>query len=273
MDDDDNNNNDARMPTYPPRFVTEPKGYALSGKIMLTAIIILFAVVLIMVCFHIYARWYILRARRRNLRRARRRTHLVFYIDSSLPPSSSSSLHSSSRGLDPSVIKSLPTFTYSTRHRHRTSVSTSTTSNHDHHDDRVSEAVECAVCLSEFQEGEMGRMLPKCSHCFHVECIDMWFHSHDTCPLCRAPVDPTDLDKEKKEEDEEQPPPPSQLAELDPRKGVELPRRTQSFSFGNSDESGTSRSPASRLKRFWSGAKRSPTGSGGAELDVELGGG
>lgn len=28
-------------------------------------------------------------------------------------------------------------------------------------------------------------MLPKCKHGFHVECIDMWFHSNNTCPLCR----------------------------------------------------------------------------------------
>uniref|UniRef100_A0A0E0L8V8 RING-type E3 ubiquitin transferase n=1 Tax=Oryza punctata TaxID=4537 RepID=A0A0E0L8V8_ORYPU len=50
------------------------------------------------------------------------------------------------------------------------------------------EALECAVCLSEVADGEKVRLLPKCDHGFHVECIDMWFHSHDTCPLCRAPV-------------------------------------------------------------------------------------
>jgi hypothetical protein len=49
------------------------------------------------------------------------------------------------------------------------------------------EALECAVCLAEVADGEKVRALPKCGHGFHVECIDMWFHSHDTCPLCRAP--------------------------------------------------------------------------------------
>ncbi|KAJ7533741.1 hypothetical protein O6H91_13G062200 [Diphasiastrum complanatum] len=50
------------------------------------------------------------------------------------------------------------------------------------------EAVECSVCLCEFQENEKGRLLPKCNHRFHTGCIDMWFHTHSTCPLCRTCV-------------------------------------------------------------------------------------
>ncbi|XP_068644666.1 RING-H2 finger protein ATL52-like [Aristolochia californica] len=44
----------------------------------------------------------------------------------------------------------------------------------------------CAVCLSEFKEGEDVRLLPECLHCFHVPCIDMWLSSHSSCPLCRT---------------------------------------------------------------------------------------
>ncbi|CAL9095704.1 unnamed protein product, partial [Musa textilis] len=50
------------------------------------------------------------------------------------------------------------------------------------------EGLECAVCLSELADGEEARMLPSCSHGFHLECIDMWLLSHSTCPLCRTPV-------------------------------------------------------------------------------------
>jgi E3 ubiquitin-protein ligase ATL41 len=50
---------------------------------------------------------------------------------------------------------------------------------------------QCAVCLSLVQEGEVVRRLPACTHLFHVCCIDMWLHSHSTCPLCRATVLPT----------------------------------------------------------------------------------
>nr|GMN72956.1 hypothetical protein TIFTF001_054247 [Ficus carica]GMN72967.1 hypothetical protein TIFTF001_054250 [Ficus carica] len=47
---------------------------------------------------------------------------------------------------------------------------------------------ECAVCLSAFEEGEEVRKLPRCRHCFHADCIDMWLYSHSDCPLCRTPV-------------------------------------------------------------------------------------
>lgn len=50
------------------------------------------------------------------------------------------------------------------------------------------EDTECAVCLSEFQENENLRLLPKCSHAFHLPCIDTWLKSHPNCPLCRANV-------------------------------------------------------------------------------------
>lgn len=46
----------------------------------------------------------------------------------------------------------------------------------------------CAICLGEFMEGEWLRSLPKCSHVFHSSCIDAWFHSHSSCPLCRAVI-------------------------------------------------------------------------------------
>ncbi|KAL2653677.1 hypothetical protein R1flu_021805 [Riccia fluitans] len=55
---------------------------------------------------------------------------------------------------------------------------------------------ECAVCLSEFEEDEVLRLLPKCGHLFHPECIDMWFFSHSTCPLCRSSLIPPPNDKD-----------------------------------------------------------------------------
>jgi E3 ubiquitin-protein ligase RNF38/44 len=146
--------------------------YAASGKIMLTATIILFIIIIIILCFHLLIRWYLLRSvnrqqHRRNRNRQVQRQPFVFYVDPSAP---ASLILAVSRGLDASVISSLPVFKFCP--------------------ETHPEGVECAVCLSEFEEGETGRVLPKCNHSFHIDCIDMWFQSHSTCPLCRAPVEP-----------------------------------------------------------------------------------
>ncbi|KAL2514083.1 RING-H2 finger protein ATL51 [Forsythia ovata] len=57
--------------------------------------------------------------------------------------------------------------------------------------DGLIEGTECAVCLSEFQENESLRLLPKCIHAFHLPCIDTWLKSHSNCPLCRVDVNLT----------------------------------------------------------------------------------
>lgn len=54
----------------------------------------------------------------------------------------------------------------------------------------VKSPFDCAVCLSEFEAEDKLRLLPKCSHAFHMDCIDTWLLSHSTCPLCRASLIP-----------------------------------------------------------------------------------
>ncbi|KAL8043917.1 hypothetical protein ABFX02_08G014100 [Erythranthe guttata] len=48
------------------------------------------------------------------------------------------------------------------------------------------EPFDCPVCLCEFTETDQLRLLPMCSHAFHINCIDTWLLSNSTCPLCRA---------------------------------------------------------------------------------------
>uniref|UniRef100_A0A0E0DMJ9 RING-type E3 ubiquitin transferase n=1 Tax=Oryza meridionalis TaxID=40149 RepID=A0A0E0DMJ9_9ORYZ len=56
-------------------------------------------------------------------------------------------------------------------------------------------AVQCAVCLGEMEDGELGRLLPACRHVFHAECIDTWLAVSSTCPVCRAAVGAAEEDE------------------------------------------------------------------------------
>ncbi|XP_070053869.1 RING-H2 finger protein ATL2-like [Nicotiana tomentosiformis] len=126
--------------------------YAFTGKLMLISVLVFFFVCLLIAFFHLYAIRFFLR---RNYAR-RNATSTITII--------------SSQGLDPLLLKSLPVFIYSA--------------------ELYNPPLECPVCLSQFENGEAGRVLPKCNHSFHIECIDMWFQSHSNCPICRAPVQP-----------------------------------------------------------------------------------
>ncbi|KAJ1674997.1 hypothetical protein EV182_002143 [Spiromyces aspiralis] len=46
----------------------------------------------------------------------------------------------------------------------------------------------CAVCIDDFEEGDVLRVLP-CGHGFHKECIDPWLIKKSVeCPLCKSDV-------------------------------------------------------------------------------------
>ncbi|KAK0572598.1 hypothetical protein LWI29_033972 [Acer saccharum] len=86
-------------------------------------------------------------------------------------------IRSSSRfsGIDKTVIESLPFFRFSSLRGSK-------------------QGLECAVCLSKFEDIEILRLLPKCRHAFHINCIDQWLEKHSSCPLCRHKLsieDPT----------------------------------------------------------------------------------
>ncbi|CAJ1976601.1 unnamed protein product [Sphenostylis stenocarpa] len=43
----------------------------------------------------------------------------------------------------------------------------------------------CSICLGDYKEGDMLRLLPHCGHIFHLACVDPWLRFHSTCPICR----------------------------------------------------------------------------------------
>ena len=41
----------------------------------------------------------------------------------------------------------------------------------------------CCICREPFTEGTVIRKLNRCSHKFHISCIDTWLQNNTTCPL------------------------------------------------------------------------------------------
>lgn len=78
-------------------------------------------------------------------------------------------------GLDAAAIAALPLVFFREVRQHRIV-------------DGREDALECSVCLLEFDDDDALRLLPTCPHAFHPECIGLWLERHATCPLCRASV-------------------------------------------------------------------------------------
>ncbi|XVE59007.1 hypothetical protein DITRI_Ditri05aG0009700 [Diplodiscus trichospermus] len=141
------------------------------GNVMLAAVISLLLVILFVLLLHVYAKWFLAHARQRSrsssmsvsyVFRPDRFHHFhAFTFDATFPSSPS-------KGLDSSVVSSIPFFVYKMEEQKH--------------------GLECVICLSPFEDNDVGRNLPKCGHSFHVDCIDMWLQSHSNCPICRAPV-------------------------------------------------------------------------------------
>lgn len=51
----------------------------------------------------------------------------------------------------------------------------------------------CSICLGDYKDSDLLRMLPDCGHTFHVTCIDAWMKLHATCPMCRTSPLPSPL--------------------------------------------------------------------------------
>ncbi|XWS35733.1 hypothetical protein CRYUN_Cryun20dG0021600 [Craigia yunnanensis] len=74
------------------------------------------------------------------------------------------------RGLEPVVVAAIPTLRFN-----REAFSSI-------------EDAQCSICLGEYQEKEVLRIMPKCGHNFHLSCIDVWLRKQSTCPVCRFPL-------------------------------------------------------------------------------------
>ncbi|GLJ38580.1 hypothetical protein SUGI_0786490 [Cryptomeria japonica] len=100
----------------------------------------------------------------RCIRFSNRRRSMTFHLAEENP-----SIIAMPVGLQREFIEALPTFVFEP--------------------EQMKIGLECVVCLLEFQENDKGRVLPNCSHSFHIGCIDMWLFSHSTCPVCRTKIE------------------------------------------------------------------------------------
>uniref|UniRef100_A0ACD5T8B4 Uncharacterized protein n=1 Tax=Avena sativa TaxID=4498 RepID=A0ACD5T8B4_AVESA len=103
----------------------------------------------------------------------------LFVAEDDSPGSSSRSagaaLGASPVGLDPAVIASYPKAPFS-RAAAAAAGSTETA---------------CSICLCEYRDGEMQRLMPDCRHRFHLMCLDAWLRRSASCPVCRSSPIPT----------------------------------------------------------------------------------
>ncbi|OIT00759.1 PREDICTED: RING-H2 finger protein ATL3-like [Nicotiana attenuata] len=128
---------------------------AFIGKIVVGVIVFLFLVVIFIFFLHLYVKWSRNR-RRQEANGSTERRHKVKV-----------------QGLDQSIFITIPVLAF------------------DAKEFKLHGTLECTICLCEVTEGEKTRFLPNCNHGFHVDCIDMWFQCHSTCPLCRNEVSTT----------------------------------------------------------------------------------
>jgi len=134
---------------------------------MLAAALSIFGMISLIIIFHFSLKYFIRRQQRR------RQNEVLYQSTTQIAPIDVSSVEPRNPGLETSIVASLPKLLYNqTEHF------------------KKGEVIECSVCLGTISEDAITRVLPNCKHIFHVDCVDKWFNSNTTCPICRTVVDP-----------------------------------------------------------------------------------
>ncbi|CAL1372250.1 unnamed protein product [Linum trigynum] len=80
-------------------------------------------------------------------------------------------------GLDEATLKSCPKLLYAEAKRRKKDTTASC----------------CSICLADYRNSDVLRLLPDCGHLFHLKCVDPWLLKHPTCPFCRTSPFPSPL--------------------------------------------------------------------------------
>lgn len=133
----------------------DDRNFQIRGRVLFFTIV-LFAVVLLFTFLFLYARWVC---------RLETRPRATSSLPHAPPP-----FLTVETGLDQSVIDTIPVILHQSKGGDCAAAAS---------------ASECSICLGEFDDGDKVKVLPKCRHCFHCECVDKWLRTRSSCPLCR----------------------------------------------------------------------------------------
>lgn len=86
------------------------------------------------------------------------------------------------QGIDEEILRNYPKLLYSQAKVHYY-YHKEDDNNNNIDDDLI--ASGCSICLGDYKDNDMLRLLSNCGHIFHVKCIDPWLRLHPTCPICR----------------------------------------------------------------------------------------
>ncbi|CAJ1961844.1 unnamed protein product [Sphenostylis stenocarpa] len=177
----------------------EEESLGMGLKLMLAAALSLFGMILVIIIFHFSAKYFIRRQQRR------RQNDLLYQITTQIAPVDLSSVEPRNPGLETSIVASLPKLLYKQTDQFK-----------------KGEVIECSVCLATILEDAVTRVLPNCKHIFHVDCVDKWFNSNTTCPICRTVADPKVQPEERGHFHQVQPTAPPVVGGVELRDGNEM---------------------------------------------------
>jgi len=54
----------------------------------------------------------------------------------------------------------------------------------------------CSICLTDFKQGEVVKVVPLCGHTFHKKCLEQWLVLRFRCPNCNVEIDTSEANQE-----------------------------------------------------------------------------
>ncbi len=66
-----------------------------------------------------------------------------------------------------------------------------------------SDIPSCTICMENFNDEDIVRILGDCNHIFHITCCDIWMETNVRCPVCRKDIREINDDDDENDESED----------------------------------------------------------------------